>query len=62
MKETIFFATYRTETAMLSDRSVYFNEEKTLEQFNEWVQLTREEIEREFYTNVIVVSINFIKN
>lgn len=65
MKETIFFATFSSDTSTQSydgDRSHRFNEEKTLLEFWTWVQEKRIEIEESLGRVVVVKSIQIIKS
>jgi len=65
MKETIFFATFNTVGITHvhdSDRSEYFQSEKTLKDFHDWLQKNRKNIEFITDGDTIITSMQFIKS
>lgn len=68
MNETIFYATFEANyngQKTESSRVHYTNEEKTLFDFVEWIGECQEQIKTSIgdpNVNVLVTSINFIKN
>lgn len=61
MKETIFYCTLENKTKKMH-RMTYFDGEKTLEDFMNWISKARTKVEKELNEDVFVSSTNFIKN
>lgn len=65
MKETIFFATFKTVSGVQiseQDRREYFPSKKTLKEFHDWIEDMRETIESSLKGNSTVTTIQFIKS
>ena len=58
--ETIFFATFETDSKKF-DRRSYFKSKKTLREFHYWLEGKREEIEKGFHGKCIIINIQFIE-
>ena len=61
MKETMFFATFEAEKTK-HDRMQNFKGDKSLEEFGDWLQTEREELERNFDCSISITRINILRN
>lgn len=64
MKETIFFATFNSVVGTQihnHDRREYFQSEKTLKEFHDWLESHRVNIESIYYGSTVITDVQFIK-
>ena len=65
MKETIFFATFKTVSGVQiseQDRREYFSSKKSLKEFHDWVEDMRETIESSLKGSSTISTIQMIKS
>lgn len=65
MKETIFFATFKTVSGVQTseqDRREYFSSKKSLKEFHDWIEEMRKTIEFSLKGNSTVITIQMIKS
>lgn len=65
MKETMFFATFNSVVGTQiynHDRREYFQSEKTLKEFHDWLESYRVDIESTYNGGTVITNAQFIKS